>query len=102
MCKRATTSQELVRVFQNDPGALNLLYESGTFRKPVDAANIGDKDSILKELRDGILFSSWVVISQIQEGLKNLGVLEIIRENRELLQQFFCYEAPALCSGILS
>lgn len=62
---------------------------------------MGDKDLILNELRDGVLFSSWAVISQLKEGLENLGVLEIIRENKELLQQLFCYTPPVLCSGIL-
>ena len=61
---------------------------------------MGDKDLILRELRDGILFTSWAVISQLKQGLKNLGVLDIIRQNKELLQQFFCYEPPILCSGM--
>ena len=98
--EEASSKQELIRVFENDSSALNLLYDCSKFKKPLNLINFGDKPSIITELRDGILYSSWAAICQLKEGLSNLGLLRIIKENKTLMQQFFCYEPPVVCSGI--
>ena len=66
------------------------------FKKPLNVIDIGDKPSIITELRDGILYASWAAICHLKEGLDNLGVLKIIKK---LMQQFFCYDPPVICPG---
>ena len=79
-----------------------MLYESGTFRKPIVNIDIHqDKAIILKELKNayGLLHSSWPAIMHLKQGLGNLGVLQIIKDNKDLLKSFFCYEPPILSPG---
>lgn len=97
--EKAETTQELIR---EDDRATHLLYESGSFKKPLQATDISDKPDIIKELKDGVLYTSWSAILQIKQGLSNLGVLGIMKSNADLMKQFFCFEPPILSSGTCS
>ena len=64
--KQPKTSEELIQVFRDDDHATFLLYESGSFKKPILQSDIEDKPTIIRELRDGVLYSSWAAILQLQ------------------------------------
>lgn len=102
--EEAKSTQQLLEVVKDENNAMimNVLYETGGYRKPLELTTIEDKPMLVKELRDGVLFSCWAAVSQLKEGLKNLGVLDLIQKNQDLLKQFFCYEPPVLSAGIIS
>ena len=54
---------------------------------------------MITELKDSIVLSAWPAVVQLREGLKNLGVLDILKDNQDLLQQFFCFQPPVLSPG---
>ena len=88
----------MVKVFRDDDHATFLLYESGCFKTALNQTEIEDKPIIIRELRDGILYSSWAAILQLQQGLKNLNVLELMQSSPEM-KNFFCYKPPNLTTG---
>ena len=88
-----------MRIFKQDEYSTFLLYQSGSLRKAVDQFHITDKDVMVQEIRDSILITSWPAILQLKDGLRHLGVLEIIRNNVELLKDFFCFSPPILSPG---
>ena len=75
---------EQVKVFKDNDHATFLLYESASFKK----ANVEDAEAVIRELRDGGLYSCWAAV---QQGLHNLNVLETIKDNSDLMKSFFCY-----------
>jgi hypothetical protein len=88
---------QLIQIFEEDDHAAFLLYESGSFKKAID--DMEDKEMIITELRDGVLYSSWAAILQLQQGLHNLNALQMIKENPDIMKSFFCYKAPNLSSS---
>ena len=95
----AKTTEELVKVFRENEHATFLLYETGSFKKPIFQSDLSDKPVIIRELRDGVLYSSWAAILQLQQGLRNLDVLSIIKTNPDLMKDFFCFKPPNLTSS---
>ena len=91
--------EELIDVFKEDDHAAFLLYESGSFKKSVQSLDFGDKDTIIQELKEGILYSCWPAVMQLKQGLCNLDVLTIIKNNKDMMKQFFCYQPPVLSPG---
>ena len=57
---------------------------------------------VIRELKDGVLYSCWAVILQLQQGLRNLNVLDIIKDNSDIMKSFFCYKPPDLSSSMLT
>ena len=51
---------------------------------------------------DGVLYSCWAAILQLQQGLCDLNVLDIIKDNLDLMKSFFCYNPPDLSSIMLT
>ena len=90
-----------MRVFKEDDYSTFLLYQSGSFKKAVDQFDVTDKELMIQEIKDGILLSSWPAILQLKDGLRHLGVLDIILNNEELLKDFFCFRPPILSPGKL-
>ena len=87
----ADSTEALVNIFRDDEHATFLLYESGTFRKPVTQTLLSDKTEIISELKDGTLYSCWGAIQQLRKGLQNLNVLMIIKTYPEIIRDFFCF-----------
>ena len=61
----AQTTEELVKVFREDEYATFLLYETGSFKKPLIQSDLSDKPAIVRELGDGVIYSSWAAILQL-------------------------------------
>ena len=79
----ANSKEDLVQVFiddEHDEHATFLLYEIGAFKKPVLQSDLADKEDIIRELQDGVLYTPWAAILQLQQGLRNLDVLSIIKK----------------------
>ena len=55
-----------------------------------------DKELMIQEIKDGILLTSWHAILQVKDGLRHLGVLDIILNNEEPLEDFFCFRPSIL------
>ena len=89
-----------MKTFEEDERASFLLYESGSFKKPLRSCDFTDKPTIISELKDSLLYGSWPAILQIKQGLRNLGVLEMVVNNADTMKPFFCYEPPDLSAGI--
>lgn len=96
----AKTTEELVDVFREDEYATCLLYETGSFKKLTLQSDLSDKSAIIRELRDGVLYSSWAAILQLQLGLRNPDVLSTIKANPDLMKEFFCHKPPNLTSSM--
>ena len=96
----ARTVEELVKTFEEDERASFLLYESGSLKKPLRSCDFTDKATIISELKDSLLYGSWPPILQIKQGLRNLGVLDIVVNNPDIMKPFFCCEPPDLSPGI--
>ena len=88
-------------IFNENDHAAFLLYESGMFKKSLQSLELGDKTTIVQELKDSILYNAWPAIMHLKQGLQNLNVLSIIRNNADLMRSFFCHEPPILSPGKL-
>ena len=97
----ANSKEDLVQVFRDDEHATFLLYETGAFKKPVLQSDMADKADIIRELQDGVLYTSWAAILQLQQGLRNLDVLSVIKTNPDIMKDFFCFKPPNLTSSMI-
>ena len=93
------TTEELIKVFREDEHATFLLYETGSFKKPIIQSDLSNKPDIVRKPQDVVLNSSWAAILQLQQGLRNLDVLSMIKTNPDLIKDFFCFKSPNLTSS---
>ena len=96
----ANSKEDLVEVFRDNEHAIFLLYETGAFKKPVLESDLADKADIIRELQDGVLYTSWAAILQLQQGLCNLDVLSMIKTNPDM-KHFFCFKPPNLTLSMI-
>ena len=89
--EEAQNREYLINVFRENDHAL--LYESGMFKKSLQQLELGDKLSIIQELKESLLYNAWPAILQLKQGLQNLGILTIIKSNPQLVKGFFLFRA---------
>ena len=58
----ANSKEDLVQVFRDDEHATFLLYETGAFKKKLLTSDLAYKADIIRELQDGVLYTSWAGI----------------------------------------
>ena len=95
----ANTAEEIIQIFTHDEHATFLLYESGSFKKPIQQTLLSDKPLIVRELKDGALYGCWGAILQLQKGLQNLDVLTMVKNCPDVMKDFFCFNPPKLNAG---
>ncbi len=76
------------------------MLQSCGFCKPTTKLSLNDRPSIVQTITlHFVLLQSKAEIDQYVEGLKSLGVLDVIREHPGLLQSFFCKTEDTLTAG---
>lgn len=94
---KACGNDESIRaVFSNSATNLDTLYSTG-FSKPVNTIKVSDKALICSTLKCHFMLKGVLAeMNEFSEGLKSLGVLDLIKQYPDLMRVFFVDEERPL------